>query len=127
MAYDEYQYDKPDPTADTGTTAFTNTRRNFLALRDAIVAGISIDWSFVITSRDADDNPLGIVWAKQSGNEWVRQTITWNANGTPATMKMEYAAAAGAWVAMGTPGAPLGLLTLTYNATTELLETGDWT
>ena len=126
MAYESFQYDKPDPATDTGITAFDNTRMNLLALRDAIVAGEMTGWNITVTDTNVDGQPESVMFQNQNAVEWVRMTISWNPNGAPATVLLEYANAPGVWVPMGTPAAPNGLLTLSYNATTGLVETGVW-
>lgn len=106
MAYAAFDYTKPDPSVDNGTAAFTNTRTNLLALRDALIVGIMPGWSMT-PKNSAEDGPPSdysqppkILYVK--GTEQVRATITWSSN-LPSSTQYEYSADSGStYVTIGT-------------------------
>lgn len=133
MSYDSFDYSRPDATIDDGLAMCDETRKNLLAIRDAIIGGSLTGWQIDVTDTGSDGFPDVVTYTNQGdavagdSDEVVRLTITWNGDGTPATIKFEYSSTATpVWNAIGTPVAPLGLLTLSY-AGTGLLSQGVWT
>lgn len=100
MAYTPFNDQKPDPTVDNGTAAFTNTRTNLLALRDGVVTGRLVGWD-VTAFNSAETGPPNdlsqipvIRYAK--GVERLRDTITWDgSSGLPTKIKVEYSTDSG--------------------------------
>ncbi|WP_435100853.1 hypothetical protein [Arhodomonas sp. AD133] len=113
MSYQPFRHDKPDPTADNGVDAFTNTRENLLALRDAAVLGVMPGWSMSTSGQAAQ--PDTVTYAR--GSERIRIAITWSGNGFPQQVALEYSNDLGEnWQAIGTE-------TITYDTADNVVET----
>lgn len=84
MAYDDFQFDKPDGD-DDGPTVVGDALRNLLALVDLGQTLIGKGWTVSITAGTGSARRPQFITLKSAGNErWLRATITW---GTSAGAK----------------------------------------
>jgi hypothetical protein len=122
MAYNGYQVDKPDG-ADNGPVVIADAKRNGLALRDAIVAGMMPGFAFsIVNGTGSDLFPQFLYWKQGVGASapWLRATLVWGTtgseNGNVTTMTWAYSANGGStWDDMA------GASVLTYNGAGFLL------
>lgn len=91
MAYTLFNKDKPTGS-DSPPTNADNTRKNLLAVRDAVVAGAFEGWD-MSTSGGTAAEPDKILHTK--GTEIVRLDLTWNASGNPSQIVYEYSSDSG--------------------------------
>lgn len=115
MSYPDFNPVKPDPSVDNGSAAFTGTRQNLLALRDAALSGMLLDWSLALSGGTAAQRTT---WMYSKGTERVRVVITWGTSGGPSgkpqTLQVSYSANSGStWTVLGTS-------TITYDASGNL-------
>src|SRR5690606_31496827 len=104
MAYPSFNPLKPDPSTDNGSDAFTGTRTNLLALRDAALAGSLPGWDLSVSGGTAE-RPT--TWTYSKSTERLRLTITWGTsggpNGKPQSVVSEYSSDSGSsYEAIGT-------------------------
>jgi len=111
MAYPSFNSLKPDPSTDNGSDAFTGTRVNLLALRDAALAGSLPGWDLSVTGGTA---ARPTTWTYSKGTERLRLTITWGTtggpNGKPQTVVSAYSSDSGSAYDV------IGTSTLSYDA-----------
>ena len=111
MTYPAFNPLKPDPSVDNGSDAFTGTRTNLLALRDAALAGSLPGWDLSVSGGTAE-RPT--TWTYSKSTERLRLTITWGTtggpNGKPQTVVSEYSSNS------GTDYDAIGTSTLSYDS-----------
>jgi len=80
MAYDPFTNAKPDGSVDTGPQVVDYTRKNLMAMRDAVVIGAMSGWSCTPAGADLS-KPSSIVWQRIGSTEKIRATLTWGTTG----------------------------------------------
>lgn len=116
MVYTKFTPDTP-VIADTGAEVIDDTRYNLMALRDAIVAGVLVDWdmSQVVGGGSAEE-PDEIWYSSNSTTEAIRLDITWGTSGgedgNPTVVVYYYTADDTPTITWET----IGTLTYTYNS-----------
>ena len=115
-SYTKFVKDKPD-IADDGDIVINNTRENLMALRDAMVMGVLVDFDLAtadITGPAAE--PTQLVY--KNGVEWIRHVITWGTSGgddgNPLTIVYSYSSDSGSLYHT------IGTLTMTYDSSGNL-------
>lgn len=119
MAYIKFTSDTPIIT-DTGAEVIDDTRFNLMALRDAVVAGVLVDWDMTLNvGGGSDEEPDEILYSKNSNTEAIKLVITWGttggANGNPTVIVYHYSTND-----FGGSDETIGTLTHTYNGSGTL-------
>lgn len=124
MAYIDFVKGKP-VIADDGDEVLNYTRENLMALRDAIVMGVFVDWDMTVTAGTGTAaEPQYILWrsGQDAGTDRVRATITWGsaggADGNPTVILYQFSVNGSVWDTIGT-------LTISYDVDANVTAT-DW-
>lgn len=78
MAYTHYQDSKPD-VSDIGSDLVEDIRQNFMALRDALVAGAVYGWDMTPSGGTADQ-PV-VIKFNRGTSEYLKLALTWGTTG----------------------------------------------
>ncbi|MBV2138586.1 MAG: hypothetical protein KUF79_17400 [Candidatus Thiodiazotropha sp. (ex Ctena orbiculata)] len=125
MAYEVFDQELPDPLTEAGTLAFDSSRKNLLAVRDAIIAtGFFPGWDVEMQDSDGSptttpDQPDQLVASK--GVERIRLVFTWGTvggeDGNITVIVAEYSSNSGVlYEPMGSTGYPNGMMSISYDA-----------
>ena len=79
MAYSAYNEAKPDPATDNGTTACSNIRNNFAAMRDGIILGGMPGWTYAQSGGTAAE-PTVVTFSNANAGyttEKLKHDLTW--------------------------------------------------
>jgi hypothetical protein len=81
MAYDFFRADRPDPVNNAIVTVFTDTRKNFEAVRDGVVVGFPMQWEVTPYASAAGtlDQPTSVI--AQHGQQIVKMKNVWGTVG----------------------------------------------
>ena len=118
MAYTKFVKDKP-VIADDGDIVINNTRENLMAVRDAVVMGVLVDFNMDITiGGGSAAEPDEIIY--KNGVEWIRLQVTWGTtggdDGQPTVIVYAYSANSGGLYDT------IGTATMTYGSGGEMTD-----
>ncbi|AUN95868.1 hypothetical protein [Pseudazoarcus pumilus] len=102
--YTHFDPARPDPVTENITQFAEGIRENLAAIRDMVVGGMALGWSYAPAGGSAEQ-PETLTWAK--GTERIRASLTWGVTGGEAgnvtAALFEYSADSGdTWDAIGT-------------------------
>lgn len=122
MPYTQFNSANPNGASQAGPAYSDAIRKNFQALRDAVLAGALYGWNYdVDNGTGTAEQPQYVYMKKAGGTEWLQQTLTYGSSGGGAgnvtQIVLKYSAnSGGAYDTIGT-------LTITYDANGNVTDT----